>query len=65
MRGGKRLLPIKKLTEIRNYTHSQIIRIPVETQRLVNPQTYWVGLSESLADEKREAIRSFWKAHPR
>jgi nicotinate phosphoribosyltransferase len=65
MRGGKRLLPIKKLTEIRNYTHSQIIRIPVETQRLVNPQTYWVGLSESLADEKRGAIRSFWKAHPR
>jgi hypothetical protein len=29
-------------------------------QRLVNPEIYWVGLSQTLAQRKREAMREFW-----
>ena len=64
MRGGERMLPKRRLLDIQAFAQEQIARIPAETRRLVNPQTYWVGLSDGLAKEKREAIESFWKRHP-
>ena len=63
-RAGDRLADPLKLNEIRDFAQQQIARIPHETRRLVNPQTYWVGLSDRLAHEKRQAIESFWRAHP-
>ncbi|HET6453186.1 MAG TPA: nicotinate phosphoribosyltransferase [Armatimonadota bacterium] len=61
MRGGKRLEPRRKLTEIRAFAQEQVAHVPPETRRLVNPQVYWVGLSEGLAKHKHEAIEDFWK----
>ena len=63
MRGGECTLHKRRLSDIRAFAREQIARIPAETRRLVNPQTYWVGLSDRLAAEKREAIESFWKSH--
>lgn len=65
MRQGKRLVPPKPVPEIRAFAQEQIKHIPAEMRRLVNPQTYWVGLSDRLAREKRRAIEEFWQAHGR
>jgi len=65
MREGRRLMPARRLTDIRDFAREQIARIPDETRRLVNPQTYWVGLSDRLTKAKREAIEAFWQSHPR
>ncbi len=64
MRGGERLSPRKKVSEIRAYAMEQIAHISHETRRLVNPQIYSVGLSDRIAREKRDAIDRFWESHP-
>jgi len=64
VQGGKRLAPSPKLADIRKFAQEQIARIPGETRRLVNPQIYWVGLSDRLAREKHAAIEAFWREHP-
>jgi hypothetical protein len=58
-------MSVRRLTDIRDFAREQIARIPDETRRLVNPQTYWVGLSDRLARAKHEAIEAFWHSHPR
>jgi len=63
MSDGKRLLPSPSLPEIRDYAREQVARVPAETRRLINPQTYWVGLSDRLAEAKHSAIEDFWKKH--
>ena len=60
MASGKRLFDPKPLPEIQAYARSQLETLPHEMQRLVNPEIYWVGLSQALADRKREAMRAFW-----
>lgn len=60
MQSGKRVRGRRDLLEIRAYTREQVSHIPPETQRLVNPQIYWVGLSQMVAERKRKAIESFW-----
>jgi hypothetical protein len=46
--------------EIRDYAQKQLAILPPEMQRLVNPEVYWVGLSERLAERKREEMRRFF-----
>jgi nicotinate phosphoribosyltransferase len=60
MRKGKRLIERKPAQELQAYAKSQLGSLPSEMQRLVNPEIYWVGLSESLARKKRAAVRAFW-----
>ncbi|MHB0913807.1 MAG: nicotinate phosphoribosyltransferase [Armatimonadota bacterium] len=59
MAGGERLFPRKSVTEIRAYALSETRKLPEETRKLTNPLPYWVGLSETLAAEKRRAVESF------
>ncbi len=61
MQNGKRLVPPKPVLEIRAFVQQQIKHIPPEMRRLINPQIYWVGLSDRLANEKRLAIERFWQ----
>jgi hypothetical protein len=30
-------------------------------QRLINPEIYWIGLSPTLAQMKRDEVRAFWE----
>ena len=60
MRNGERLEPRRKLMDIREFAQEQISHGPHETRRLVNPQTYSIGLSKRLAEHKRQAIKEFW-----
>ncbi len=61
MRNGERIVPSPSVSEIREHALAEMAKIPTETRRLVNPQTYWVGLSDRLAWEKRRAIEEFWE----
>jgi len=63
MRYGKRLFPPRSVTEIRSFTLSEVANIKPETRRLVNPQTYWVGLSHPVVEEKRSALQAFWSRY--
>ncbi|MEN6370475.1 MAG: nicotinate phosphoribosyltransferase [Armatimonadota bacterium] len=60
MKNGKRLIKRKSVSEIQSYAKSQLKSLPAEMQRLINPEIYWVGLSETLAEKKRAAIKDFW-----
>ncbi len=60
MKNGCRLHAAKPLTEIQSYAKSELKKLPKEMQRLVNPEIYWVGLSPTLAEKKRQAMRDFW-----
>lgn len=42
------------------FERTRTFREIYEWQRLVNPEIYWVGLSETLAGKKRAAMREFW-----
>ncbi len=64
MERGRRLALPPKLEETRAFALEQVAHIPTETRRLVNPQIYWVGLSDQLAREKHAAIEAFWREHP-
>ncbi|MCL6629157.1 MAG: hypothetical protein K6U00_06120, partial [Armatimonadetes bacterium] len=59
----KRLFPPRSVTEIRSFTLSEVANIKPETRRLVNPQTYWVGLSHPVVEEKRSALQAFWSRY--
>lgn len=63
IKDGTSLIEKKSVKSIREYSIDQVSRIPDETRRLVNPQIYWVGLSDRLADKKRQAIEDFWQRH--
>jgi nicotinate phosphoribosyltransferase len=65
MRNGERIKPKRSIADIRSFALQETSKIRPETRRLVNPQTYWVGLSTTVAQEKRSAIESFWKKHCR
>lgn len=60
MRGGKRTYEPKSLMEIQSHAKSQLETLPQEMRRLVNPEIYWIGLSETLAEKKRKAMQDFW-----
>ncbi|MHB1001376.1 MAG: nicotinate phosphoribosyltransferase [Armatimonadota bacterium] len=60
---GKRMYPEKAVIDIRSYAIEMITGIPGETRRLVNPQIYWVGLSDRLTEKKHQAIDRFWHEH--
>lgn len=61
MRDGRRLVDPLPLRDIQKHTKTQLSGLPKEMQRLINPERYWVGLSQTLADRKREAMREFWE----
>lgn len=65
MLGGKRQTPPTPVPRIREHALEQMEHIRPETRRLVNPQTYRVGLSTRLAESKRAAIEEFWRTHPK
>lgn len=62
MERGRRLSGSPSVPDIRAHALSEMARIPTETRRLVNPQAYWVGLSDRLAHTKRQAVDEFWRA---
>lgn len=63
MQNGERIAPSAPVSKIREHALGEAARIPPETRRLVNPQTYWVGLGDRLAVERRQAIEEFWQSH--
>jgi len=61
MKTGRRLIEKKPLQEIQAYAKSQLGSLPSEMKRLINPEIYWIGLSETLAEKKRAAVKAFWE----
>lgn len=62
---GKRLFPKRRLQDIQAYAKSELEKLPEESKRLSEPETYWVGLSQDLAEKKDDIIRAFWEANYR
>jgi len=60
MKHGRRVYPNRSVQEIQAYARQQLTTLPKEMQRLVNPEIYWVGLSETLVKKKREEMQAFW-----
>jgi hypothetical protein len=60
MRRGRRLFPSKPIREVQRYAKNQLEMLAREMQRLVNPEIYWVGLSQAIAENKRSALHEFW-----
>lgn len=52
MEDGKRTSAAPSLAEVREYAQKQLETLRPELRRLRNPERYWVGLSEKLANEK-------------
>lgn len=65
MSGGKRLFERRSLQEIQSYSQSQLEMLSPEIRRLVNPEIYWIGLSQTLAEMKRDEVRAFWTGRER
>ncbi|MCX8032677.1 MAG: nicotinate phosphoribosyltransferase [Thermoleophilia bacterium] len=57
MRGGKRIVQLPTLEEIRARARAQVASLPEELRRLRNPEIYAVGLSPRLAAEKVKLVR--------
>lgn len=56
MSQGKVLLQKEPLTSIRERFLNNLRGLPVESQRRVNPHTYWVGLSGELRDLRNRLL---------
>jgi len=55
-RHGRRLAPSPDLHSIRERSQRQMAELPEEYLRLRNPEIYWLGLSPTLAQIKRDAM---------
>jgi nicotinate phosphoribosyltransferase len=62
MTHGKRIGPSLDLKDIQSYAKEELSHLRMESQRLRNPDIYYVGLSTVVADAKREAIRRYSSA---
>jgi nicotinate phosphoribosyltransferase len=56
MENGKRLTNPKKLTEIRDYSQQQLLKLPLEFKRFENPHIYKIGLSKKLKTKRDQLV---------
>ena len=62
MRSGKRVRSVRGAAETRDMATKQLERVHERHRRLLHPQIFPIGLSESLASQKEEALRSARRA---
>ncbi len=56
--GGRPTGPAPSLEEIRAHARASLAAFPEEYLRLRNPEIYWLGLSETLAKIKQDALQA-------
>lgn len=61
MENGVRVRNPKALTEIAQYSHSRLEKLPEEYKRFDNPHIYKVGISKNLQSERDRLIKKFKK----
>jgi len=63
MKDGKRINEPKSVTEIAQFSKERLHQLPESYKRLVNPQTYRVGLSSCLLKERNHQIKNLKEEH--
>lgn len=61
MENGIRVRNPKTLTEIAQYSHNRLEKLPEEYKRFDNPHIYKVGISKNLQSERDRLIKKFKK----
>lgn len=58
MQNGKRTLPKRNVSEIREYTQKRLSQLPNEYKRFQNPHIYKIGLSAKLKKDRNDLVMS-------
>jgi nicotinate phosphoribosyltransferase len=61
MVNGKRVTDPEALSDISEYSHGRMKKLPEEYKRFDNPHIYKVGISEKLRAERDRLIDNFKK----
>lgn len=56
MENGKKVMPARTVSEIAEYSKSQLEKLPGEYKRFQNPHIYKIGLSTKLKDERNKLV---------
>lgn len=56
MENGKKVMPVRTVSEIAEYSKSQLLKLPGEYKRFQNPHIYKIGLSTKLKEERNKLV---------
>lgn len=56
MENGKKVMPARTVSEIAEYSKSQLEKLPGEYKRFQNPHIYKIGLSTKLKEERNKLV---------